>query len=230
MKYNLLFVLTFFSFQFCIAQYASELVKRVKAKLDLVSDYQANAKLKTDVAFLKVPVSDVHIFYKKPSRFRIKKDGGISLLPKSGVSINVNSLINSGEYLAVDAGESSLDGQKLRIIKLVPLNENSELVISTLYIDTSALLIRKASTTTRQNGTYDLEMRYGKFAEWALPDKLVFSFNTKDYKMPKGITFEYEGGEKNNGYDEKLRNKKGRVEITYNSYLINQGIPDEIFH
>jgi hypothetical protein len=227
---NILFlVVAVSSIKFCSAQDANELIKKVRAKLDLVSDYKADAKLKTDVAFLKVPVSNVHIFYKKPSHFRIKKDSGISLLPKGGVSINVNSLISPGEFVAVDAGESSMDGQKLRIIKLIPLNENSDLVLSTLYIDTTSLLIRRASTTTRQNGTYDLEMHYGKFVEWALPDQLVFTFNTKDYKLPKGITFEYEVGEKNNGENEKVKSRKGKVEIKYDSYLINQGLPDEVF-
>lgn len=31
-------------------------------------------------------------------------------------------------------------------------------------------------------------MSYGAFGQYGLPDKVVFSFNTKDYKLPKGIT------------------------------------------
>jgi hypothetical protein len=117
----------------------------------------------------------------------------------------------------------------LKIVKLLPLNENSDVVLMTLYINQASLLIQKATTTTRENGTYDLEMYYGKFAEWGLPDKLIFSFNTKDYKIPKGVTFEYEAGEKQNANEDKLKNKKGKVEITYSSYLINQGLPDAVF-
>jgi hypothetical protein len=70
-------------------------------------------------------------------------------------------------------------------------------------------------------------MSYGKYAEYELPDKIVFSFNTKDYKLPKGITLDYdEGTEKNN---DKLKNKKGTVEIIYSNYVINKGIDNKIF-
>jgi hypothetical protein len=49
----------------------------------------------------------------------------------------------------------------------------------------------------------------------------VFSFNTKDYKLPKGITLEYDDGSKKNTLPQ---NKKGRVEIIYNDYQINKGL------
>jgi len=28
-------------------------------------------------------------------------------------------------------------------------------------------------------------MNYGKYADYALPDKVLFTFNTKDYKLPR---------------------------------------------
>jgi outer membrane lipoprotein-sorting protein len=221
----LLLMLTFSSF----SQDAAELIDKVKHKLDQVNDYKAEGKLKTDVAFLKVPVSKVNIYYKKPNRFRIKKDGGISLLPKGGVSINLNSLLTNGQFVAVPAGDVTINGTILKVVKLLPLAENSDVILTTIYIDEKSLLIRKATTTTRENGTYEMEMQYGKFGDLGLPDKVVFSFNTKDYKLPKGITFEYDNGEKSHNTDDKLKNKKGRVEITYNSYAVNQGLGDEVF-
>ena len=56
------------------------------------------------------------------------------------------------------------------------------------------LLILSAKTTTRESGTNELEMQYGKFVAYALPDKIIFSFNTQDYKLPKGVTFDYDDG------------------------------------
>ena len=64
--------------------------------------------------------------------------------------------------------------------------------------------------------------------DWGLPDKVIFSFNTKDYKLPKGITFEYEKGD-DKKKQEALKNKKGKVEITYSGYTINKGVDDKIF-
>lgn len=211
-------------------QDADKLLREVRAKMDVVKDYRATGKLKTDVAFLKIPVSGIQVFFKKPDKFRLKKDGGISLLPKNGVSINLGNLLLADHYTAVPAGESTIEGQKLQVIKLLPLDDNNQIVLSTLYIDPTQLLIRKAITTTRENGTYDMLMYYGKYAQYGLPDKVIFSFNTKDYKMPKGITFEYEPGENRNQQLEKTKDKKGRVEILYHEYFINKGVPDNVFN
>lgn len=78
----------------------------------------------------------------------------------------------------------------LRIIKLLPKDENADVVLSTLYIEETQSLIKKSKTTTKDNGTYELEMTHGKYAEYGLADKLIFSFNTKDDKLPKGVTFD----------------------------------------
>jgi hypothetical protein len=113
-------------------------------------------------------------------------------------------------------------------VKLLPLDESTEVVISTLYIDEKEALICKASTTTRENGTYEMEMTYGKYANWGLPDKVIFQFNTKDYKLPKGVTFEYDTGEKKPSVTQ-TKGQKGKISIAYTSYLINKGLPDSIF-
>jgi hypothetical protein len=62
-----------------------------------------------------------------------------------------------------------------------------------------------------------------------LPDKVVVTFNTKDYKLPKGITFEYEPGEKPVSPKDAQKSKKGKVEITYSGYDINVGLTDAAF-
>lgn len=219
--FSLLLLLTSYS----SAQTAAELVKKVKAKMDRVNDYVAAGKMKTDVVFIKAPVANIKSYYKKPNRFKIKRDGGISLLPRGGVSVNVSSLLLTDDYTAIDAGQTTLNKIPVRIIKLLPLNDNSDVVLTTMYIDEANLLIRKSSTTTKDNGTFDMEMQFGKYAEWGLPDKVIFSFNTKDYKLPKGITLEYDDGSKK---QELPKNKKGKVEISYSSYIINKGVTDEM--
>ncbi len=211
------------------AQDMTVLVMKVKAKLDLVNDYEADGRMKTDVAFIKAPVGKVKVYFKKPNKFKLKKDGGISLLPKGGVSVNMNSVFATADFVALAAGESLVGGVKTKVVKLLPANESSDIVLTTLYIDETNLLIRKAVTTTRENGTYEIEMSYGQFMNYGLPDKVVFSFNTKDYKLPKGITLEFDDNEKQLSDAEKLKNKKGRVEITYTNYVINKGVSEAVF-
>ncbi|MFN5428836.1 MAG: LolA family protein [Bacteroidota bacterium] len=217
------------SFQAMYAQDATVLVNRVKAKLDLVNDYTAEGKMKTDVAFIKAPIGKIKVFFRKPDFFKLQKDGGISILPKGGISINMRSLLTTDRFLALDAGTQTTNGQLLRIIKLLPTEENSDVVLTTLYIDEAALLIKRAISTTRENGTYEIEMQYGNYRQYALPDKVFISFQTKDYKLPKGVTLEFSDEAKPKTEAEKLKNRKGRIEITYSSYTINRGIADAVF-
>ena len=209
------------------AQDMTALVKEIKAKLDKVNDYVAEGSLKTDVSFIKAPAGKIKVWFKKPDKFRLTRDKGISILPKGGVSINLRSIIAEDNFVALAAGESIIDGVQTKIVKLLPTDESSDIVLSTLYIDENALLVRKVITTTKENGTYEVNLFYGKYSNYALPDKIIFSFNTKDYKLPKGIALEFEEEEKPDL--KKLKNKKGKVEITYSSYTINKGVDDSVF-
>ena len=224
-----LFLLVFQFAFFANAQDMNALVKRVKTKLDLVNDYEADGNMKTDVSFIKAPIGKVKVYFKKPNHFRLKKNGGISLLPKGGVSVNMSSLIATNDFVAIAAGESMVNGTNTKVVKLLPSNDNSDIVLTTLYIDEPNLLVKKAITTTKENGTYEMEMRYGTFAQYGLPEKVIFSFNTKDYKLPKGVTLEFDDNEKPISEAQKMKNRKGRVEITYSNYSINKGVSDSMF-
>lgn len=210
------------------AQTAEEIINKVKAKLDKVNDYEATGKMKTNVIFIKAPVANVKVYYKKPNKLRVNNENGISFIPKGSVNINLNNIfINTTGFDMIDMGKES--GTSLRIIKLLPKDENADVVLSTVYIDETLSLIKKAKTTTKENGTYELEMTYGKYASYGLADKVIFSFNTKDYKLPKGITFDYDDGTRRQETPDKLKNKKGKVEISYSTYIINKGVPDSVF-
>jgi len=206
----------------------SQLVQKVKAKLDLVNDYVAEGRMKTDVAFIKAPIGKIRVYFKRPDLFKLKRQNGISILPKGGVSVSLSSIISTKDYIALAAGNAIVDGVNTRIVKLLPVNENSEIILTTLYIDEAALLVKKAITTTKENGTYEMQLFYGQYAGYGLPDKVIFAFNTKDYKMPKGITLEFEDNEKPTEAD-RLKGRKGKVEITYTSYMINKGLDNSIF-
>lgn len=211
------------------AQDANELVKKVKEKLALVNDYQAEGVMKTDVSFMKVPESKVTIYYKKPDKFKIKKQDGISIVPKGGGNINLAALFEGNNYTAVPAGKSVFNGAPVTIVKLLPLDEKSNVVVSTLYIDEKEVLVKKAIITTRENGTYEMEMQYGRYTNRGLPDTITFLFATKDYKLPKGLAFDYDAGEQPPKTNTAGGNQKGKIQISYTNYVINKGIANDIF-
>ena len=206
------------------------LIQKVNAKIEKVNDYTAEGKMKTKVVFLKVPVSAVKIYFKKPNRLKIKNEKGISFVPKGAVSINISNIVNGEKYTALDAGMDKIGITAVRVVKLLPVDDNADIVLSTIYIDEANLLIKKAKTTTRENGSYELEMTYGKYSAYGLPDKIIFTFNTKEYKLPKGITFDFDDGEAaKSNIPRGLNKNKGQAEITFDSYIINKGVSDAIF-
>jgi len=172
------------------------------------------------------PEASVTVYFKKPDKLKIKNEKGISLVPKGAVTVSLNNLLK-GAYTVLDAGTDTAHGQKVRLIKLLPQDENADLVLSTLYIDEQRLLVLRARTTTRDNGTYEVDMRYGKYIAYALPDKVIFTFNVKNYKLPKGITFDYDDGSQKK--QQQPVNAYGKVELSYSSYTINKGVPDSVF-
>ncbi len=210
------------------AQDINAILQKAKAKMETVNDYEASGRMKTNVAFLKVPVANVKVYFKKPNRLKVKSEKGISFIPKGAVNINMSNITGTNKFTVIDGGTEKLNGQTLRVARLLPDDENSDMVLSTVYVDEATSLIMKARTTTKDNGTYELEMSYGKFAAYGLPDKIIFSFNTKDYRLPKGVTFDFDDGTSTPTTDH-AKARKGRAEIIFGNYIINKGVSDEVF-
>ena len=218
-------------FPICVsAQDINQVVAQVKKKIELVSDYEASGKMKTNVAFLKIPIANVKMYFKRPNILKLKSEKGVSFIPKGAMSLNMNNLFLESNYTIIDAGTEKMGNTLVRIARLLPNDDNNEIVLSTLYIDPINLVIVKSKTTTRESGTYELEMTYKGYIKYGLPDKILFSFNTKDYKLPKGITFDFDDGASTKKASTELKNKKGQAEITITSYIINKGIADVLFN
>ncbi len=227
-NFSILFLLFVLLSPIAFTQDANGLLGKVKNKLSLVNNYEADAIMKTNVSFLKVPQANVKVYFKKPDKIKIRNEKGISFVPKGAVSIDLNSIISRNNFTVIDAGYTTIGGKQVKILKLLPEDENSNVILSIIYIDEKNAVIVKAKTTTRDNGTFELDMAYRKFIEYGLPDNVVFTFNTKDYKMPKGVTFDYDNAaKKNEGANNNDR--QGKIEINYSTYKINRGVSDEIF-
>ena len=139
----------------CTAQDINTLVLKAKQKIEKVNDYQATGRMKTNVTFLKVPITNVKVYFKKPNKLKVKSEKGVSFIPKGAVSINMNNILAGNDYTIIDAGVEKLGNVPVRIARLLPNNDNNDVVLSTLYIDAASSLILKAKTTTRDNGTHN---------------------------------------------------------------------------
>jgi outer membrane lipoprotein-sorting protein len=211
------------------AQDLQQLIKSIRQKMSGIQDYTATGKMKTNVSFLKVPVAKIKLFYKAPDQIRIKSESGVSFIPKGAVNMNVGSVIQDQNFMVIDAGTDQIDGIPVKVARLLPNDPNGDIILSTLYIDPVRQLILKSSTTTRDNGTYELKLTYKNYISRGLPDKIVFSFNTKDYKLPKGITFDFDDGTSTDKAVKGIKKTKGEAEITLTDYQINKGLGSDVF-
>lgn len=227
MKYCIVLLICLTTFSKAHTQNEEALVTAVRARLDKVQDYEARGLMLVDVPFIQAPPSDVTVYYKKPNQFKVVKKDGISILPKGGVGINLGSILAGDDFTVVPAGTAVLNGSTTKVVKLLPQAETGDIVLLTLYIDERAALVRKSKVVTRESGSYEIDLTYGKWAAWGLPDDVVFSFNTKAYKLPKGLTFEYE--KSGTPAPAAPKDSKGKIKIAYSDYKINKGISAAVF-
>jgi outer membrane lipoprotein-sorting protein len=232
MRYRKLFVLlisTFFYTQ-ASATEAEQLFKEMRQKLNGVNDYVADVKMKIDVSFMRIPPLNGKLYFKAPDKMRLDRKGGISILPKNGMNMTLNNLIPSDNVAVIDAGYATLGDKKVHIIKLVPENDERGIILTKVWVDEERMLALRTETTTRDNGTINMDLEFGKYASVGLPDKVTFLIDVKDYKLPKGVTMDYDGNADVPVNKKAVgKPKKGKIEITYLSYSINKGIPDAVF-
>lgn len=204
-----------------------KLLDKVKAKFSLVKDYEVSVKVKIDVDFLKVPVTDALLYYKQPNKIRIKAEG-FALLPREGLDFSPAALLKEN-YTGFYERDEVVDGIPLAVVKVIPLGDNGNVILSTLWIDKKELIVRKLETTTKRNGTFNIDLYYDAAAlkQYPLPSSMQFTFDLNKVNIPKGFTGDLE----RDGEKKKKENKmtRGTVKITYSNYKVNQNLPDSIF-
>lgn len=211
---------------------AEALFYRLRDKVVSVKDYTARVKMKIDISFMRVPQLNGTLYFKSPDKLRLERHGGISIMPRKSVNLTLNNLIPSGGATVIDAGADVVAGRPVRVLKVVPNNDQTDIVLTKMWVDEERLLPLRTETTTRDNGTVKMELEYGRYTDLALPDKVTFLLDVKEYKMPKGVTMDYDDGseatELKKTNDQK-KSKKGKIQITYLDYKINTGLSDAVF-
>ena len=214
----------------CLAQNLKpeDILDKVKENFSKVNDYEVNVDIKVDVDFLKVPDAHATIYYKQPDQIRLKSEG-FALLPKEGLNFSPYSFLK-GDHTAVFDKEQEVDGHNCYQIKVIPLGDRGDLILTTLWIDKAEYIIRKIESTTKTNGTFSINLEYDDNLKYPLPSKMVFAFNVEKMQMPKGIAGDMDEG--NNAKKEsrdKSKTTTGKVYVNYSNYQVNIGIPDSIF-
>jgi len=223
-----LIILLIISFNFISAQKKDpdKILEDVKNTFTRVKDYVVDVNIKVDVDFLKVPESEAKIYYKEPNKIHLESEG-FALLPKEGMDFSPLGLLKD-EFSAIHQRQDTIDGFKTDVIKVVPLNDKSDIALSTLWVDESRFIIRRVESTAKMGGTFTIELKYDKSeTDYPLPSSMIFTFNVDKPDMPRGMDGDLQASREDKK-DEK-KSTTGKVYITYKNYKVNKGIPDSVF-
>jgi len=202
----------------------NEIVNSVITKFNQVKDYEVDIEIKVDVEFLKVPDSKAKLYFKQPDKVKLKSEG-FALLPKDGIDFSPSSIIK-GNYTAIFERTETLDRYQTSVVKIVPLNQTTNIILSTIWIDNKNYIIRKVESTTKTQGTYTIELFYDDEFKYPLPKQMIFSFNLDKMNLPQTFTNTTPKSSKKRFKDGPVI---GKVFVNYSNYLVNKNLSDKIF-
>lgn len=204
-----------------------EILKKVVNAFNKVKDYEVNVSIKVDVDFVKVPDTEAKIYFKQPDKSHFESET-FAMLPREGFDYSPANLLKM-KHTAFYERQDTIDKFETAVVKVIPLGESNDVILSTVWVDESKSLIRKIETTTKTKGTLIIELKYEhRNLGYPLPSTMIFSFNIDRLNIPRGFNGDLSNREKQNKKDDKPTTT-GKVFVSYSNYKVNNGIPDTVF-
>lgn len=204
-----------------------EILRKVVDAFNKVKDYEVNVSIKVDVDFVKVPDTEAKIYFKQPDKTHFESET-FAMLPREGFDYSPANLLKM-KHTAFYERQDTIDKFETAVLKVIPLGESNDVILSTVWIDESKNLIRKMETTTKTKGTLTIALKYDHSnLGFPLPSMMIFSFNIDRLNIPRGFNGDLSSREKEKKKDNKPTTT-GKVFVSYSNYKVNNGIPDTVF-
>jgi outer membrane lipoprotein-sorting protein len=201
-----------------------EILDGVKEAFKKIEDYEVDIRVKIDVEFLKVPDSEAKLYFKQPNKIHVESEK-FALLPRQGLDFSPLGLL-SGKYTALYEQEDTIRNIPTSVVKIIPLGNDGDIILSTFWVDQTRNLIIRVESTKKPTGTFTIDFTYEKYDYYyELPSKMEFTFTVDRMMFPRGMDGQADDDDSNDKSDSKM----GKVYITYTNYKVNQGLPDELF-
>lgn len=228
MKLLLIIINIVYLFTSLQTQDGKAIIDKMISKYNLVKDYEVNADIQIDVEYLKVPKSSVKIFFKQPDKFKFQSDN-FALLPRESINFSPQLFLKEN-YTSFYIKDENYNGFSTYVIKIIPLNDKSEIVLTTLWIDKKNYFVRKVEIATKINGTNTIEMEYKNNPVYPLPTQIKFTFEILKSNIPGNFQNQNENENKSAIGNNNNKTSKGTVIINYKNYKVNIGLSDKIFN
>lgn len=192
---------------------ADELLKKLQKKVNATGKYEVDINIKIDVSFIKIKNRTGKMYFYPPDSIRFKIDG-FAFLPKKGFNSQLSAL-NSQNVTALSMGQEKVNGVLCEVIKVIPSDINSEIVVAQIWIDKVKNRMIKLTTITKSQGSSSTDFEYALANKYDLPSKVTISFEIKNQKLPASFTGDFDQ------VDEKMIPEKdnGAVIVSYSNFI-----------
>lgn len=224
MKSLLLLLFAAIAIQVCTAQSANQLLLATHKKFSQVQNFSGKVHVDFDLPSINLDKMDGKVYYKAPSKFRVKLTG-IAFLPKQDPFYVVKLLKDSTQYVAVYNGAETIRNTACKIVTVIP-HQDPELVMAKLWIDPKNQVVMQSEVTTKSSGTGKAEYTYGSWLSHALPDYIKFTVDMATFKMPKMVAVDLNSKKKANANAAK---GTGTIAFSFSEYNINKGVDEKVF-
>ena len=200
------------------AQQADALFGQLVQKFKKVQHYEVSAQIKPNIPMIRILPVRATINFQYPNNYKIKS-AGISILPKNGFSELPQLFAKPNQFTVIASGQEVVDGVNATILTLLPIENESDLILAKIWVNTKELLVLKSLITSRSNGSITSNFQYAEEKKWGLPSKMTFTMDVKKFKIPKGIATDI--NRTNREDDSNKTTKTGTIEIYFSKYKVN---------
>jgi len=197
------------------------IIESVKSRFNEIKDFTAQAEIIVNVDFIKIPDKYAVVYFKYPDKYRFKSKGFI-MVPKRGLNFSISDILSQPATL-VKGGEADFNGKECIVVKILPDDPRSEVVLATLLIDPDTHFVMEMEANTRKSGTYSIKLHYIQI-KYPLPDEIQIKFDVEKLHFP----LKFMGNVKIDD-TQNLTPEDATVTIKYSEYKINVGLSDDQF-
>lgn len=200
---------------------AEGIIKQAKLEYEKIKDYQVDAVIKLDLDIVKMPVKKAKIYFKRPNKIKIDAKGFI-MMHKKTMNYNIDEFLNGG-YTSIYIKTEQVDGALTHVVKILPKDDKTDNILTTLWIDAQLFCIRKIENNSKSAGSFSVNLKYAT-NPMNLPSKMIVSFSAG-----KNQGLQMAADMQGMGENKDKKTKKGTATIEYSNYIVNKGISDAIF-
>ncbi len=211
MKYLLFLLLPFLS----LGQNSNATWQRLIKKFNQIKSYEVKATIKPKIASIRMLPVKATVQFNFPSTFKMKS-AGISILPKNGFSELPLLFSHPNQFTAISSGVD----QGTEVLTLLPTDNEADIVLAKIWVDTKDCVVTKSQITSRTNGTVTCEFDYAEERNLGLPSRMKFQIDIKKFKIPKGVATDI--NRTSRPEETGKTNSKGSIDIELQHYRIQR--------